>query len=336
MGGVMAQATRKSNIGGHYRHIGRPPQAIGSDVWLFSSSKRNTVRTSSHDDGDIAIIIDDRSDIATRFAGGSNDNTVSIGRLNGRITYSDAIDIEGFSSGNQVIFGHVNPFGGGPAGAAIQATGQWTGRAPIPTGNTIIGGQIDSAGTAISTTGSSGNLVLVSRIPTGTISVNSNDNTVSLTDDWACGTGGTVSSCTSATIIGSGGGVPVTFTLPSFSNSYTLECEGVVGQATAATANNWNLLAVTNGATNITAYYRMDTPPTATAGGATTDQASTATTFSVGPTWTLGSTGAKMRFHVWAKIEGASASGTVLSLQLVAPTPADLVTIYRGSACKIY
>ena len=32
----------------------------------------------------------------------------------------------------------------------------------------------------------------------------------------------------------------------------------------------------------------------------------------------------------------ASASGTVLNIQLVAPTVADLVTIYRGASCRLY
>lgn len=160
--------------------------------------------------------------------------------------------------------------------------------------------------------------------------------TVALTADWTCGTAGTVSSCVAATIIGSGGGVPLTFSLPLVAGSYTLECDGVVGQATAATANNWNLLTATNGATNVTTSYSMNTAATAMTGGATTDQASTTTTFNIGPTWTLGGTATKMPFHVWAKIEGASASGTVVSLQLVAPTVADLVTIYRGAACRLY
>ena len=161
-------------------------------------------------------------------------------------------------------------------------------------------------------------------------------NTAALTADWTCGTGGTVASCTSATIIGSGGGVPLTFTLPSVARSYTLECDGVVGQATAVTANQWNLLTATNGATNVTANYSMATAATSSAYGAVTDQASTTTTFQITPSWTLGAITTKMPFHVWAKIEGASASGTVVSFQLVAPTVGDLVTIYRGTACRVF
>lgn len=157
-----------------------------------------------------------------------------------------------------------------------------------------------------------------------------------LTADWTCGTAGTVASCTSATIIGSGGGVPWTFTLPLVANSLQLDCDGVVGQATAATSNQWNLLTATNGATNITATYDMYTAATAKAGGAVTDQASTTTTFQISPNWTLGGTATKMPFHIHASVESASTSGTVLSVQLVAPTVGDLVTIYRGSGCWIH
>jgi hypothetical protein len=160
-------------------------------------------------------------------------------------------------------------------------------------------------------------------------------NSVALTADWTCGTGGTVVSCTTAQIIGSGGGVPLTLTLPLATQSYTLTCDGVVGQATGATANQWNLLTATNGAVNITANYSMGTAATASAYGAVTDTASITTTFQIAPNWTLGGTGTKMPFHIWARIEGASVSGTVVSLQLVAPTIGDLVTIYRGSSCTI-
>jgi hypothetical protein len=160
-------------------------------------------------------------------------------------------------------------------------------------------------------------------------------NTIALTADWSCGTGGTVSSCTSAVIVGSTT-TPLTFTLPLIAQSYTLECDGVVGQATAATANNWDILTATNGVTNVTANYTMATAATAYAAGAVTDTASTTSPIVIAPTWTLGGTATKMPFHIWAKIEGASASGTVVSLQLVAPTVADLVTIYRGASCRIF
>jgi hypothetical protein len=149
--------------------------------------------------------------------------------------------------------------------------------------------------------------------------------------DWTCGTGGTNTSCTTAQTIST-----LTFTLPLLARSWTIDCNGVVGQATGATANSWNIQTATNGATNLTASYSMNTAATAMTGGATTDVASTTTTQVIGPTWTLGSTGTKMPFHIWATVEGASASGTVVNIQLVAPTVADLVTIYRGSTCTAY
>lgn len=160
-------------------------------------------------------------------------------------------------------------------------------------------------------------------------------NSAYLTTDWTCGTGGTVSSCTAAQIIGSGGGVPLTFSFPLENKSYTWECDLVVSQATAVTANQWNILTATNGATNITANYQMATGATTLAAGAVTDQATTTSTFQITPNWTLGATGTKMPVHIWGRIEGAAATGTILSLQLVAPTVGDLVTIFRGSGCRI-
>jgi hypothetical protein len=162
-----------------------------------------------------------------------------------------------------------------------------------------------------------------------------NGNKVQLTADWTCGTAGTVSSCTAAVIVGSGGGVPLTFTLPKSAQNYHVHCEGVVGQATAATANSWNFLTATTGATNVLASYNMNTAATAMTGGATTGTAATTTTVVIGPTWTLGGTATKMPFHVDIMLEGAAAAGTVVSLQLVAPTVADLVTIYRGTTCVL-
>lgn len=80
----------------------------------------------------------------------------------------------------------------------------------------------------------------------------------------------------------------------------------------------------------------MATAASAFAAGAVTDQAPTTTTFQISPSWTLGGTATKMPFHIWAKVDGASSSGTALSLQLVAPTAGELVTIYRGTACRLY
>jgi hypothetical protein len=156
---------------------------------------------------------------------------------------------------------------------------------------------------------------------------------VTMTADWTCGTGGTASSCSTATIVGTGG-TPLTITLPSVSASYHWQCDGVVGQATAATANNWNVLTATNAPTNLEATFMMNTAAAATAGGALTGGSSTSTQ-TIGGNWTLGGTATKMPFHIQGSVEGASASGSAISLQLVAPTVADLVTIYRGATCSV-
>jgi hypothetical protein len=169
--------------------------------------------------------------------------------------------------------------------------------------------------------------------------VNSSAQTVALTGaDWSCGTGGITTSCTSFTTIGAGAaaGQTFSFTLPLSAQNWSLECEGVVGQATGATANQWGIQTATNGATNFTAWYNMNTAATAMTGGAVTDTASSTTATEITPAWTLGGTGTKMPFHIGATIEGSSASGTVVNVMLLAPTVADLVTIYRGAECHIY
>lgn len=162
-----------------------------------------------------------------------------------------------------------------------------------------------------------------------------NANKVVMTADWTCGTGGTVSSCVSATIVGSTG-TPMTITLPLQALSWDFDCYGVVSSTTGTPANNWNMITATNGATNVTAGYYMGTAAAVGGFGATTDQASTTTTFSIGGTWTLGAAATKFPFYIHARIEGASASGTVVSLQLVDPTVADLLTIYRGMECWVH
>jgi hypothetical protein len=163
----------------------------------------------------------------------------------------------------------------------------------------------------------------------------SGQSRVTFLADWTCGTGGTVSTCVTATIVGATV-TPLTFTLPLVALSYDLDCDGVVSSTTGTPANNWNLITATNGATNVTSSYAMGTAAAVGGFGATTDTASTTTTFSIGGTWTLGAAGTKFPFHIHARIEGASASGTVLSLQVVDPTVADLLTIYRGASCIIH
>jgi hypothetical protein len=168
--------------------------------------------------------------------------------------------------------------------------------------------------------------------------INSSLQTVELTGgDWSCGTGGTVSTCVTAVTIGtSGSGGLLSFTLPLSAKTWTFQCNGVVGQATGATANTWAVQTATTGATNVTLSYTMQTAATSLTGGATTDTASTITAISLAPTWTLGGTGTKMPFQINGTIEGAAAAGTVVNIQLIGPTIGDLVTIYRGATCHVF
>ncbi len=159
-------------------------------------------------------------------------------------------------------------------------------------------------------------------------------NRVFMVADWTCGTGGTVSSCTAATIVGSTG-TPLTLTLPNSAQSWHFHCHVVVTDTTATPANNWAMITASHGATNVTASYSGFTAAAVAAGGSTTDTASTTTTFNIGGTWTQGATATKMPYDIDAWIEGASASGTTVSLQVVDPTVADLLTIYRGAYCTV-
>jgi hypothetical protein len=154
--------------------------------------------------------------------------------------------------------------------------------------------------------------------------------TVSTAADVTCGTGGTISSCTAATTIPG-----LTFTLPLLATNWGMDCDLVVGQATAPTANQWLIQTATNGVTSTTASYIMGTAATAMAVGAVTDQASTTTAFQIAPSWTLGGTATKMPVHIHAFFTGVSVSGTVINLQVIAPTVADLLTIYEGSKCAL-
>jgi hypothetical protein len=149
--------------------------------------------------------------------------------------------------------------------------------------------------------------------------------------DWTCGTAGTVSDCTSPVTIGA-----LSFTLPLVAATWSFDCNLIVGQATAATANYWDVQTATNAATNITASYLMSTATGSSKSGAIVDQISSTSSQAIGVAWTLGGAATQMPAHIWGTVEGASASGTVLNIQLVAPTVADLVTIYRGSSCRVY
>ncbi len=174
-GGVMCHTSRRVTIGGHFAHIGRPPNQFGGDVWLFASAVGNTVRTSSHDDGDSTIVIDDRSNIVTRFAGGSNDNKVDLGGVSGDTVpiYTNVIDIEGFSSGNRVTTAHIVGLAGGLGTLTIVPSSQWT-TAPVPKSNVILFSQVDNGNISVSVNGQ-GNILMGGQIPTGSISVSAFD-----------------------------------------------------------------------------------------------------------------------------------------------------------------
>lgn len=156
-------------------------------------------------------------------------------------------------------------------------------------------------------------------------------NTVIVTaTDVTCGTGGTIADCSAAITIPG-----LSFTLPLLATNYAMDCDLIVSQATAPTANQWLIQTASNGVTNTTASYMMSTAATAMAVGAVTDQPSTTTAFQLSPSWTLGGTGTKMPVHIHASFEGVSVSGTVINLQVLAPTVADLLTIYRGAKCSL-
>jgi hypothetical protein len=118
--------------------------------------------------------------------------------------------------------------------------------------------------------------------------------------------------------------------------TWSFDCNLIVGQATGATASGWYVQTATNGATNLSGAYMMDTAAAVLASGVTTGQASTTSSVQIGGNWTLGATGTKMPVHLWGTVEGVSASGTVLNIQVATPTIGDLLTIYRGSSCRIF
>jgi hypothetical protein len=163
----------------------------------------------------------------------------------------------------------------------------------------------------------------------------STSNRVALTADWTCGTGGTVSSCVSpGQIVGTSGSSALTLTLPLLALSWHWQCDGVVAEATGATANTWSFQTGSNAPTNMAAEFFQATGVSAVAAGATTGVSSTSTT-AIGGNWTPGGAGAKLAFHISGTIEGASASGTTISLIVTDPTVGDLLTVYRGTACSV-
>lgn len=230
--------------------------------------------------------------------------------------YRRAADVIGVSDSGEI----AEFFGASPVGLAIGSSSsfQFTNGGPSATRDTSIsrvGPDIIGIGNG-NGTNSSG--------------FSKSAMTVFTAADVTCGTTGTIADCTTAqTVTG------LSITLPLSAQSWTFDCNGVVDQATGTAANQWLIQTATNGATSTTAYYMMATAAGVSLVGAVTDQASTTTAFQITPSWTLGATGTKMPFHIWGTISGASASGTVFNLQVINPTNADLLTIYRGASCSL-
>jgi hypothetical protein len=148
--------------------------------------------------------------------------------------------------------------------------------------------------------------------------------------DVTCGTGGTLAPCTSLTTI-----TGLSLTLPLFSTTWSFACDLVVSQATAAAANQIGVQTATNGATNTTAGAEAFTAAAVVAANAITDVASTTTAQSV-LTFTPGAAGTKVPIHLHGTLEGVSASGTIFNVTILTGVAADLLTIFRGSACWVY
>jgi hypothetical protein len=77
---------RHNVISGHYRGIGRPSASgagLGADIFLFGSACRNIIRSSTHQDGNYMVLVDDRSSDFNRLSGASSENDVRVGPQEG-------------------------------------------------------------------------------------------------------------------------------------------------------------------------------------------------------------------------------------------------------------
>jgi hypothetical protein len=145
----------------------------------------------------------------------------------------------------------------------------------------------------------------------------------------SCGTGGTITSCTSATTIPG-----LSFTLPLVAANWSFTCDLIVEQAPVGTSNQWLIQTATNGATNLTASFTMALSTTSFGYGAVPNTSSTTTPVSIGM-WSP-TASQKLPVHLAGTIEGVSASGTVLNIQVIVSNTSDLLTIYRGSMCRVF
>jgi hypothetical protein len=147
--------------------------------------------------------------------------------------------------------------------------------------------------------------------------------------DVTCGTGGTLTPCTSLTTI-----TGLSLTLPLISKTWSFACDLMMSQATAAAADQFGVQTATNASTNFAASaFAYSAAGTSTAAAFTGISSTTAQSVI---TVTPGATGTKLPVHIAGTIEGASASGTVFNVMVLTGAAADLLTVYRGSSCYVY
>jgi len=153
--GVFITGGRHNVISGHYHRIGRPSASgggLGADIFLFGNACRNIIRSSTHQDGNYMVLVDDRSSDFNRLSGASSENDVRVGRQEGAEKYTSGVGIEGYSSRNQVTVGRISVTGtASNAGLYVDATSQWPSATPVPTANHFTFRAISSMGVAIRT-----------------------------------------------------------------------------------------------------------------------------------------------------------------------------------------
>jgi hypothetical protein len=153
--GVFITGGRHNVISGHYRRIGRPSaggRGLGADIFLFGNAYRNIIRSSSHQEGNYMVLVDDRSDDFNRLSGASSENDVRVGPQEGPEKYTSGVGVEGYSSTNKVTVGRISVRGtASNGGLYVDATSQWPSATPVPTGNHFTFRAISSMGVAIRT-----------------------------------------------------------------------------------------------------------------------------------------------------------------------------------------
>jgi Big-like domain-containing protein len=171
-GGIMMTASKFNNISGSYENNGKPAVGfgMGTDVTCFEQCSDNTVETLSHRNGNLAIMIDDRTDHLTFYSGISQNNVVRVGPVD---TYLGGLSLEGGSSNNTVEFAQIRS---SVIGIQIFST-QWTTN-PKPSANKISFAAIDGGtGIAFQTLGykNGDNAIIGGFVSAGTVSVRGDD-----------------------------------------------------------------------------------------------------------------------------------------------------------------